>query len=87
MCHTEIITEVETEIAVFISYSHRDGEVHLIEYLVKLVADTEFRLQSSLQREAVFGCEDTEQGDVDVVVLYLNVVNAFYRTKLVPCSL
>ena len=24
MCHTEIITEVETEIAVFISYSHRD---------------------------------------------------------------
>ena len=79
---TDVVSEVETKVPVFISYSHRDGEVHLIEYFVKLVADTEFRLQSSLQREAVFGCEDKEQGDVDVVVLYLNVVNAFYRTEL-----
>ena len=81
MGQTDVVSEVETEIAVFISYSHRDGEVHLIEYLVKLVADTEFRLQSSLQREAVFGCEDKEQGDVDVVVLYLNVVNAFLSNR------
>lgn len=87
MCHTEIITEVETEIPVFISYSHRDGEVHLIEYFVKLVADTEFRLQSSLQREAVFGCEDTEQGDVDVVVLYLKSSMPSIEPNLVPCSL
>ena len=55
MGQTDVVSEVETEIAVFISNSHRDGEVHLIEYFVKLVADTEFRLQSSLQREAMSG--------------------------------
>ena len=40
MGQTDVVSEVETEIAVFVSNSHRDGEVHLIEYFVKLVADT-----------------------------------------------
>ena len=42
---TDVVSEVETEIAVFVSNSHRDGEVHLIEYLVKEVIMYDDKIQ------------------------------------------